>query len=198
MNSQLKEQIKHQIAALEGTVPKDARHQLAELKRSFGEVRREMATLKTHLKQSHDDCEAVRNQNSEIAKKLEQANRNLATLQGETRSVARSRHDLEESLQLVIESTGSLVSLLFGNTTPVELPPFNAGFSMNVATRFEDDEAYKSALFLQVIHCLVRWTSLVESDANLGLRSECPSVGVVIDICDRDFDGVPDVHVDLL
>jgi hypothetical protein len=198
MNSQLKEQIKVQIAALEGAVHQEARHQVSELKRSFGEVRREMATLNTRLKQSHDNCEVVRNKQSETTKQLEQANCDLATLQGETRSLARSRHDLEKSLQILIESTGSLVTLLLGITTAVELPPFNVGFSKNVATRLEDDEAYKSALFLQVIHCLVRWATLVESDADLGLRTKCPSVGVVVNIYDPDFDGIPEVHVYLL
>ena len=113
MNSQLKEQIKVQIAALEGAVPKEARQQLTELERSFGEVRREMAALNRRLKQSHDDCEVVRNKQSETTKQLEQAHRNLATLQQEVRRQTRSRHDLEKSLQLVNESTKALVSLLY-------------------------------------------------------------------------------------
>jgi septal ring factor EnvC (AmiA/AmiB activator) len=198
MNSQLKEQIKVQIAALEGAVPKEARQQLTELERSFGEVRREMAALNTRLKQSHDDCEAVRNQNSEITKQLEQAHRNLATLQQEVRRQTRSRHDLEKSLQLVIESTNSLVSLLYENTSEVELPPFYLECSENLAARFEADEAYQSAVFLEVIHSLVTWAMLIESDADLDLKTTCPSLGVVVDICDSDFDGVPDVLVDLL
>jgi uncharacterized protein YoxC len=199
MNSQLKEQIKHQIAALEGAVPKEARHQVSELKRSFGEVRREMAALNIRLKQSHDDCEAVRNGQFEIAKKLEQANRNLATLQGETRSVARSRQDLEESLQILIESIQSLVTLVGELETAVEIPlSFNTRFSKSVAARLEDDEARQSAMFLKVFTGMLYWASLDEEDASLGFSIRSTTVGVVIDICDPDSDGIPDVHVDLL